>query len=177
MASWDDIKNGYDRKGRDWAERGLRSPMRTAWTLIVLLTVFGLGVRVIGGFFGWFGEAATVARQELGPRALLDKYEWFKDAHAQLDKKVADIAVYESRVTDLRKTFGEDASQWPRDIREEYRMDRSEVAGVIASYNLLAAQYNAQMAKINYRFTNVGMLPDGATEPLPREYAPYKEGV
>jgi hypothetical protein len=33
---------------------------------------------------GWFGEAATVAREELGPRALLKKYAWFKDAAASI---------------------------------------------------------------------------------------------
>jgi hypothetical protein len=41
------------------------------------------------------------------------------------------------------------------------------------SFNQLAADYNAQMAKINYAFCNVGQLPQGATTPLPREYKPY----
>ena len=40
----------------------------------------------------------------------------------------------------------------------------------------LAAEYNAQMAKFNWAFTNQGKLPAGATEVLPREFKPYTEG-
>jgi hypothetical protein len=29
--------------------------------------------------------------------------------------------------------------------------------------------------KFNWRFTNVGDMPPGATTPLPREYKPYVE--
>jgi len=47
------------------------------------------------------------------------------------------------------------------------------VAGIKASYNQLAAEYNAGMVKINWRYTNVGDLPPGSTEPLPREFKPY----
>lgn len=50
---------------------------------------------------------------------------------------------------------------------------QAEVAGVKASYNSLAAEYNAQMAKINWRFCNRGQLFKGADEPLPREFALY----
>jgi hypothetical protein len=45
--------------------------------------------------------------------------------------------------------------------------------GIKASYRTLAAEYNAAMAKFNYRFANAGDLPEGATEPLPREFATY----
>jgi len=65
--------------------------------------------------------------------------------------------------------------EWAREDREQFNVWSSEVAGVKASYNSLAAEYNAQMAKMNWRFTNVGMLPQGATQPLPREYKPYVE--
>ena len=40
-------------------------------------------------------------------------------------------------------------------------------------HNQLCAEYNSAMSKFNYRFTNIGDLPEGATEPLPREYKPY----
>ena len=49
----------------------------------------------------------------------------------------------------------------------------SEVAGIKASYNSLAAEYNSQMAKFNWQFCNAGTLPQGATEVLPREHKPY----
>ena len=104
----------------------------------------------------------------------MDKYEWFKDASAQLDKKVADIQVYQSRLVDLNETYRSVPRQaWPREDREQYNVWSSEVSGVRTSYNSLAAEYNAQMAKFNWRFANAGDLPKGADTPLPREYKPY----
>ena len=142
----------------------------------VILFVVGIVVLIsaIGYGLGWFGEAARVTQEEFGPRAMLEKYEWFKDAAAQLEKKQADITVYNGRMTAMNETYKDLARQkWPREDREQYNVWSSEVAGVKASYNSLAAEYNAQMAKFNWRFANVGELPKGADRPLPREFKPY----
>lgn len=119
-------------------------------------------------------DAKDTAFKEFKPSALLKKYEWFKDASAQLDKKIADISVYESRIKALNESYeGKSRSEWAREDREQWSIWQSEFAGVKASYNSLAAEYNSQMAKFNWDFCNVGTLPKGATEPLPREYKPY----
>lgn len=123
------------------------------------------------------GEAVDVAREEFGPRALLKKYTWFKDAAAALDQKKADIKVYERRLTALDEAYkGVARKNWPRDDREQRAIWEAELSGVRASYNALAAEYNAAMAKENWRFAEVGKLPPGASEPLPREFKPYEEG-
>lgn len=120
-------------------------------------------------------EAAQVVHDEVGPRALLKKYEWLKEAHAQLDKKKADISVYEERFSNLKEMYnGKPRSAWAREDREQSNMWETEYAGIVASYNELAAEYNAKMAEVNWAFTNVGQLPQGASVPLPREYAPYQ---
>lgn len=111
--------------------------------------------------------------EQYKPSELLKKYEWFKDAGAQLDAKVATLHTYESRREEMTKDYTSDRSKWPRDVREQSSVWESEYLGVKASYNSLAADYNAQMAKFNYRFCNVGTLPQGSTEPLPREFKPY----
>lgn len=124
----------------------------------------------------WADEAQQVAYQEVRPEALLRKYEWFKDAAAQLDKKKADISVYKSRISGMDRTYeGTPRVKWPRSDLEQYNVWATEVAGVVAAYNSLAAEYNSQMAKANWSFCNVGTLPAGATEPLPREFAAYLE--
>lgn len=120
-------------------------------------------------------DACNTAYKEFKPSTLLKKYEWFKDASAQLDKKVADIKVFESRLANMDSTYkGIQKKDWPKDERQTYNQWDNEVAGTIASYNLLAAEYNSQMAKFNWAFCNAGTLPEGATEVLPREYKPYK---
>lgn len=123
---------------------------------------------------GIIGESAKVVQEQFGPRALLQKYESFKDMSAQLDKKQADITVYDGRMKAMDATYKDvPRIKWPREDREQYNTWSSEVAGVKASYNSLAADYNSQMAKFNYAFANVGELPKGAERPLPREYKPY----
>jgi hypothetical protein len=165
----------------DWDESrkhvaaGPASALRLAVIWIVILMAVGLGLRVVGTAFGWFGQTAQLASTQFGPAELLRKYEWFKDASAQLDKLHADIGLYDQRRKSLQATYGETPrAQWPRDDREEWNLIESEVAGVKAAYNDLAAQYNAQMAKFNYRFANAGELPQGADRVLPREYRNYE---
>jgi hypothetical protein len=98
------------------------------------------------------------------------KYEYFKDEAAQLDAKVADIQIKKKQLDRETKIANPD-----RTDREELMIHEQEFSGIKYSYNQLAADYNAQMAKWNYRFCNVGTLPQGATTPLPREYKPYIE--
>jgi len=147
------------------------------WVLIIAaFLVTGLVVR-IALWPLWFAQrAATVVSQELDPRVLQNRYEWFKDAAAALDQKRASLTLYESRFKDLDSSYtGLPRSAWARDDREQWSIWRSESAGIAASYNELAGTYNAQMAKWNYKFTNVGDLPRGSSNPLPREYKPYIE--
>jgi len=162
---------------QDWksyekaAEKG---PMAIAVKVILAMFVLSALVGVLGYAFGWFGEAAKVAQTEFGPEAMLKKYEWFKDAAAQLEKKQADVTVYETRTKSMNETYKHlSREKWPREDREQFNVWQSEVAGVKASYNQLAAEYNSQMTKFNWRFANVGDLPKGVEKPLPREFKEY----
>jgi len=143
----------------------------TALLVLVVVVAFS----VISWTCHMCGRTQQVVTQELDPQVLLNKYSWFKDSSAQLDKKVADIKIYQKKLDNVSVMYGKEAIKWPRDVRNDYSIWGQEVAGIKASYNTLAADYNAQMAKINWRFTNQGMLPQGATDPLPREYKPYTE--
>jgi hypothetical protein len=141
---------------------------------IVGLTICAVSLIALGHAIGLFGEAAQTTREQVGPKAILKKYEWFKDAAAMLDKKTADIKVYESRITNMKEGNGnKNVGEWSRGAQEQYYIWLSEVAGIKASYNGLAAEYNSNMSKVNYAFCNTGQLPEGSTSPLPREFKPY----
>ena len=161
--------NSYD----DAAERGPRQLL----TKLILLCFFC--IILIGGLSfatGWIGNAANVVKKEFSAEAMLKKYEWFKNASAELDNKKANIKVYAKRVQDLNNDYeGVKRNEWARTDREQLNQWRSELSGVTASYNSLSAEYNAQMAKINWAFANVGQLPKGATVALNREYKSYME--
>lgn len=143
------------------------------WKIGVAVVLFPVGLAVIGlsvRACNYANRAVAVAAAEVDPAYLLKKYSWFKDASAALDKKMADIKVYETRVKAIQSS-----PDLTRADKEQMYIWMSEVAGVKASYNTLASEYNAQMSKINWAFCNVGELPKGATQPLPREYKPYIE--
>lgn len=163
MNNWE----SYDRA----ADRG---PLQIGVKVILALAVLAALIGGIGYGFGWFGEAAKVTQEQFGPQAMLSKYEWFKDAAAALEKKQADVGVYEGRIKAMEASYKDLARQnWPREDREQCNTWASEVAGVKASYNTLVAEYNAGMSKFNWRFANAGELPKGADKPLPREFKAY----
>jgi len=146
------------------------------YTFIGFLCLIAMvGCSILSRGCSWLGKAADVAEQQVDPALLLKRYEWFKNVAAECDKKLADIEVYKSRLTNMEKDYeGVARKDWDRTDKEQFNLWEQEVAGVVASYNSLAAEYNAAMAKINYSFTNIGSLPKGASEPLPREVREYK---
>lgn len=152
------------------------------FVLMIGSTILGIGACALGLVGGVASNAAEVVKKELYPDALLRKYEWFKDASAALDQKQANIRVYKTKLDSLTASYGPARSNsfgsrrdWARDDREQWSIWSSELAGIKASYNSLAAEYNSQMSKLNWRFTNIGDLPPGASTPLPREFKPYVE--
>lgn len=160
----------------DAADSGPEAFVRKAGCFVVAVVIpivfIFAAISYVGG---WFAETGRVAQEQLGPAALLKKYEWFKDAAAALDAKLASIKVYEGRFTRLKQEYaGKPRSEWPREDREQANLWESEVAGIRASYNLLCAQYNSAMSKVNYQFCNVGGVPAGG-KVLQREYREYEE--
>jgi len=124
---------------------------------------------------GRYGQdARDTIYDEFKVSSLLEKYEYYKDAAAALDKKIADIGVYNTRITSLKADYeGLARKDWPKDDREQMSIWQSELSGIKASYNTLASEYNSAMSKFNYSFCNIGKLPQGATIPLPKEFKPY----
>ncbi len=143
--------------------------------LVFLIFIVGI-VCVIGGI-GCAGCAVfNKAEKEFGMDASLKKYEEFKKISATLEAKLASIKVKEASIKNLEKQYeGTPRKDWPRTDLEQHSLWISEMSGMRASYNSLAADYNSRMAMFNYSFANVGDLPKGATIPLPRDYKPYEE--
>jgi hypothetical protein len=144
---------------------------------IACILAFIIGViffSIVSKGCSYLGKVSAVAEQQVDPALLLKRYEWFKNVAAQCDKKLADIEVYKSRLVMIKRDYeGVPRIDWDRPDKEQFNIWEQEVAGVVASYNSLAAEYNAAMSKLNYKYTNIGDLPKGATEPLPREMRVY----
>lgn len=169
-------RDGWGRAGGRWEKAAKKGPWTLLFKIIGVVLLLSLVFGAIGMICGTAKEAAQVAKDEFGPRALLKKYEWFKDAAAQCEKKLADIKVLKGKIKGMDEDYeGEKRKDWDRVDKQTHSQWKAELDGVKASYNALAAKYNAQMSKANWRFTEIGSLPEGATEPLPREFKPYVE--
>lgn len=169
-------RSGWDRERESWERAAKKGPWSLLFKFFVICALLGLAFGAYGLVCGTVKETAQVAREEFGPRALLQKYELFKDMYAQCEKQIANIKVYKGKISQLENDYeGIPRKDWDRIDKQILSQWRSELDGVKASYNKLAAKYNSQMAKFNWRFTNAGGLPKGASEPLPREVAPYVE--
>src|SRR5512133_2486639 len=108
------------------------------------LIVLFIGIALVFASCRYANNAADTLYDQTKASALLKKYEWFKDASAQLDKKIADIAVYEQKNKSITDSYvGVSRKDWARDDREQLSTWMSELAGVKASYNGLAAEYNS----------------------------------
>lgn len=132
---------------------------------------------IMGGQVGC-GEAKREVMKEVGPKALNEKYKWFKECLASLDAKKATIESLQSKIDRLREDYKDVARKdWASNDRESLNQWEAERDGVIASYNSLASEYNAAMAMFHTEFVNAGMLPNGGTDAeLPRNVRNYIRG-
>ena len=128
-----------------------------------------VGITVVATTCNWFSTGVQVINDEFNPAAMLKKYEYFKDLSAAIDKKVADIQMYETEIAGFKVEDKED--------KVYFQQRKVELIGIISEYNKLCSDYNSGMAKFNYRFANKGELPATNLEPLPREYKPYINSV
>lgn len=106
--------------------------------------------------------------REFKPSALLKKYEYYKDLSSGIDKKDAEILMYQSEIKELQAD-----SSMDKDDKFYLQQRKSELIGVIGIRNQMCAEYNSAMSKFNYSFCNVGTMPQSNLTPLPREYKPY----
>lgn len=127
---------------------------------------FGIIAIIIGFIFGSVGDAAKVVQSQFSASAMLKKYEEFKDLSAAIQKKKADIEMYRDELSNYEIK--------DKDDKFYYEQRKSEALGIISIHNDLVAQYNSGMSKFNYRFANVGELPQSNLEPLPREYQNFE---
>lgn len=151
--------------------------------VIAVLGFFILLIVVVGGTCNTatkiVGNAQQTVYDQFKPSELLRKYMWFKDAGAQLDGKIATIQAYESKNSDIKSQYtGIPRNRWAKSDIDAYDENLDDEAGAKGSYNILAGQYNAAMKEFNYRFTNVGGLPEGLPDSLKghtlqREYKEY----
>lgn len=112
------------------------------------------------------GEAAEVAREEAGPRAMRDKYRWFKQQHERISKARQDITTFEKSVDGVKakyEVYGE-PKDWAPSISHQYNteLERATVdlKAIVSNHDNMVRDYNAASADFMWeKFDTEGDLP------------------
>ncbi len=127
-----------------------------SWGFGILLLIAALGAVAYG--LGWIGSAGEVAKEEFGPEAALEKYEWFIDQAAAIEKADSDIALFELRRANIEiqyaSTYGADKTKWSPSVQTQYNHEmqiaRDDLLAIVSNRNNLVKEYNAQSQKFNW---------------------------
>mgnify|MGYP001599434068 FL=1 len=135
---------------------------RQEWTQLfgfgvaILLLIAALGAVAYG--LGWIGSAAEVVKEEFGPQAALEKYEWFIDQAEAIEKADADITLFEQRRANIEaqytSTYGVDKTKWSSSVQVQYNREvqiaRDDLLAIVSNRNNIVKDYNAQSQKFNW---------------------------
>jgi hypothetical protein len=133
-----------------------RGPISGAAAVIWIVLIIAILVVSAGIPLGWFKETARVAKEQYGPRASLEKYEWFVDQAQRIKKMDADVSIFEKRITSIDQSYAAygEKVKWPPDVRIQYQSELQKAADDVVAMksqrNTLVQEYNAQSKKFNW---------------------------
>lgn len=113
----------------------------------ISLVIAFIGVLSFG--YSMLSSTAKVAKKEFGAEAALKKYEWFKDASNEIERKLKDIQVYENKIEKLCSN----------DKSNNCMIMQEQLFGLISNYNGLVADYNSASSKFNWNLFNTENIP------------------
>jgi len=141
--SWDNFERRVDR-----------GPMSAFAAIFVPFLLIAVIVGGVGYVFGWFGEAASVVKEEFGPRAALEKYEWFVDTAADIRKMDRDVELFKKRLSTAEKECGGKEVEVPMPVvvmcTDRVAQARDDLLAVTSQRNGIVREYNAASAKFNW---------------------------
>jgi hypothetical protein len=142
--SWDNIEKS--------AEKG---PFSFAARIVFIFAAIIMLIMLVAIPLGWFGEASSVAKEEFGPRAALQKYEWFVDQAERINKMDENVKLFEKNLASVDEAYSAygKPGEWAPDIRIQYNSERKtasdDLLALKAQRNTLVQEYNAQSGKFN----------------------------
>lgn len=112
---------------------------------------YGFLVIVLIFIIFWVGGLFNVAHEEFSPKAMLHKYEWFKQQHTQMEQIKNMITRTEADAAQFKEDNGKEMSKWDWATKDEWYRLSSVVRGYKEQYNSMAAEYNENSSKFNWK--------------------------
>lgn len=164
--------------GREWV------------TIAALLMAFFIVLNVISyvwfPFLPWFEQrdaGEQIVREQIDAEKAIQNYEWFREQWNDIQAQRAQIENLRDRHERFHDTYGNDSSEWPRDVREDHDRIQTRITGnqnaleqMVAEYNARSDQAHREMFKchlpykVDNRFQITGPPGSGAPEQPQDEY-------
>lgn len=122
------------------------------WFVVIFVALTILGISL-----NWFGEAVEVAQDEFGPKAALEKYEWFIDQAQDIEKMDRDVELFTHKLNQVDSTYLDYGKKkdWDMTTRVTYNNDKkqaqNDLLAVKSQRNGLVREYNAASDKFNWK--------------------------
>jgi hypothetical protein len=131
--------------------------------IFIVLSLLGVACNIISLPFFAANKAIdgtkTVISRTLDGNNILFNYENFKDMFEGAKQQVANMNKAKLSQKDVKTTYGEDAKQWPKDVRDQYSFLQQNIDGYNMQYQSIVARYNADSKKLNRNLFKDKALP------------------
>ena len=124
------------------------------------LVIFLLFAAIASIASGVIGSAGDYVSRNFGLQATTDKYERFHDTVEALNSKKSNIDTFYDQLKETENQLGSDRSKWPMLSIQSYNQRSVELRGMIANYNNVASQYNADAKKFTHGYARSHNLPE-----------------
>jgi len=133
-----------------------------------------LGVVFIFGVVGFVGKAILFPVHVLDKTAetgygIVDKtlnadnaifnYEQFHDLYQGAKQQAMNITNCKNQINNLKETYGEDASQYPKYVRSDFAFQQQNLEGYLLQYQKIVSEFNSNSKKLNRELFKAKELP------------------
>ncbi|MEK7551978.1 MAG: hypothetical protein AAB534_01030 [Patescibacteria group bacterium] len=128
--------------------------------------IFGLSAACIV-----FSQLTFETSSKLGPRAMIERCQWFEDTAAEIYKKQRDILIYESFLKSMRDSFGDNPqTQWAINQLSSWS---HEMEAIKKEQDVLASVFNAEMTDANWKLVSEIEGQKAKVKAIPRQFTVY----
>lgn len=90
-----------------------------------------------------------VVDKTLNADNILSNYEQFHDQYQGAKQQAMNIATGEKHLSSIKDMYGNDATKWTKDIRQDAEFTQQTIDGQIMQYQRIVSDYNSNSKKLN----------------------------
>jgi len=133
-----------------------------------------LGMFVAIGVIGFIGKVVLfpvhvldktaetgygIVNKTLNADNAIFNYEQFHDLYQGAKQQTVNITNSKNQINMLKETYGEDASKYPKDVRNDLSFQQQTLEGYLIQYQKIVSEFNSNSKKLNRELFKSKELP------------------